>query len=61
MILVHSNINYDLITKLNSKFELKMKSNFKNVKTNVAIAAAAEGAIVSHGPVPMRPRLVRCS
>ena len=39
-ILLHCNLNQELINELNSKFELNLKSSFKNVKTNVSIAAA---------------------
>jgi hypothetical protein len=39
-ILLHCNLNQELINELNSKFELNIKSSFKNVKTNVSIAAA---------------------
>lgn len=39
-ILMHCNINHDLINELNSTFELNMKSKFRMVKSNVAIAAA---------------------
>jgi hypothetical protein len=39
-ILLHCNINQELINELNNKLELKLKSNFKIVKTNVSISAA---------------------
>jgi hypothetical protein len=39
-ILLHCNLNQELINELNSKFELNLNSSFKNVKTNVSIAAA---------------------
>jgi hypothetical protein len=39
-LLLHCNINQDLINELNSKFELNLTSNFNYIKTNVAIAAA---------------------
>jgi hypothetical protein len=39
-ILMHSNINNNLINELNSTFNLKLNGKFKLVKANVAIAAA---------------------
>jgi hypothetical protein len=45
------NINQELINELNSKFELNLKSNFKNVKTNVAIASA----VTSYARIHMIP------
>lgn len=39
-LLLHSNINKDLIKKLNTQLNLNLKSKFNIVKTNVAIAAA---------------------
>lgn len=39
-LLLHSNINHDIINELNSQLYLNLKPNFKLVKTNVSIAAA---------------------
>lgn len=39
-LLLHSNINSELITELNVKLDLKISNKFKQVKNNVAIAAA---------------------
>src|ERR1700741_4637576 len=39
-LLLHSNINKDIIKELNSQLDLKLSNSFKLVKTNVAIAAA---------------------
>jgi DNA polymerase type B, organellar and viral len=50
-ILLHSNINPEIIKELNSKFEFKLNSKFKNVKTNVAIAAA----VTSYARIHMIP------
>jgi hypothetical protein len=50
-LLMSCNINQELINELNSKFELNLKSNFKNVKTNVAIASA----VTSYARIHMIP------
>jgi hypothetical protein len=39
-LLLHSNINIDIINELNSQLDLKLNNKFKLTKTNVAIAAA---------------------
>ena len=39
-LLLHSNINIDIINELNSQLDLKLNNKFNLVKTNVAIAAA---------------------
>lgn len=50
-ILIHCNINKDIINELNSSLSLNLKSEFKNVKTNVAIAAA----VTSYARIHMIP------
>jgi hypothetical protein len=50
-LLMSCNINQELINEFNSKFELNLTSNFKIVKTNVAIASA----VTSYARIHMIP------
>jgi hypothetical protein len=50
-LLLHSNINNDLISELNSTFDLNIKNVFKKVKSNVAIASA----VTSYARIVMIP------
>lgn len=50
-LLLHSNINKDLINELNTKLNLDLISNFKLVKSNVAIASA----VTSYARIHMIP------
>jgi hypothetical protein len=50
-LLIESNINIEIINELNSQFKLNMSPSYKNVKTNVAIAAA----VTAYGRIHMIP------